>query len=313
MRPGIALTAALLVALTAAPVRAENIDGAAALLAKWLEVQEDEPAAWGQAWLQVEATQSRYLDQSFYVRLSPTEKGALIEQALDQDMADFPARMKDLSTLQGQWASDLAAVRATMAKELGAAPSVDVHLWYAMSPQKAVAATIDGRASIAINARLLLPYQPEVTRLLLTRALLVHAQSAWTQARQEASLAPSVAGHLQVEGISAWAATRVVPGSPVASVLGVTADQAQLLEKARSAIAREMLTSLESGQPAQLDRFFGPKAPEGWPPATGRYMGLLVAREVASELGGPAIVRMSRKSYTERARAILKRLSTSAS
>lgn len=313
MRAFAAIGVAMLVVLTATPARAENIDGASALLSKWLEVQEEESGAWGRAWLQVEATQSRYLDQSFYVRLTPAEKGELIQKALDYDMADFPARMKALSDLQGQWAGDIAAVRATMRKELGAVPEVDVHLWYAMSPQKAVAATIDGRASIAVNARLLLPYQPETTRLLLTRALLVHAQSAWISARKEANLPPSVAGSLHVEGLSVWAASRVVPGSPVAALLAVTPEQAQVLEKARSAIARELLTALDSGLPIQLDRFFGPKAPEGWPPATGRYMGLLIAREVASELGGPAIVRMSRKSYTDRARAILKRLATSAS
>lgn len=307
------LATALTLSLFAAPAAlAADTDGTAGLLTSWLEVQEDDPATWRQAWLQAEAVNSRVLDQSFYARMTPADKAAAISQALESDMSDFPARMKDLADLQAQWGADVAAVKATMVRELGQGPGVDVHVFFAMSPQKAVAGTIDGRPAVVVNARHLLPYQPDATRLLLTRALLVHASSAWAKDRQETALAPTVAGQLQAEGLTAWAAGRVVPGAAVASVLSVTPAQAQMLEKARGAIARELLTALDSGSPAQLDRFFGAKAPEGWPPATGRYVGLLVTQEVARELGGPAVVRMSRKTFAERARVILKRLATGA-
>jgi hypothetical protein len=295
--------------ILAAPAYAASRDGAAELIAGWLDVQEEDPGAWGQVWLEEESVHSRELDQSFYATLKPGEKRALVDQALNTEMPRFPERMQQLSELQDHWAADVAAVSAAMAKEFGQPPAVDTYLFFAMSPQKAVACQIDGKPSVAINARMLLPYQGDATRLLLTKALLVHVSTGWARDRADSG-ASSVASQLQAEGLVAWAAGRVVPASPVSAILSVSSAQAATLERAKGAIAREMLAALDSGASAQLDRFFGTKPPEGWPPASGRYVGWLVARDVASELGGPAIVRMSRKTYTERARAVLKRLAT---
>lgn len=308
----IALAGALL-ALPAAPALAASHDGAAELIAGWLDVQEEDPGAWGQAWLEEEAANSRVLDQSFYATLKPADKHALIDKAMNEELPVFPDRMQQLSTFQDHWGADVAAVQQTLAKEFGAAPGVEVYVFFAMSPQKAVACTIDGKPAVAINARLLLPYQGDATRLLLTRALLVHLGSGWARDRQELGLAPSVAGQLQSEGLNLWAASRVVPNSPLTSLLSITPVQAAMLEKAKGAIARELLNALEVGSQAQLDRFFSPKPPDGWPPASGRYLGLLVAKEVAHDLGGPAVVKLTRKAYTERARAILQRLASGAS
>jgi hypothetical protein len=304
--------AALVLSLPAAPAFAASHDGAAELIAGWLDVQEEDPGAWGQAWLEQEAADSRYLDQSFYASLKPSEKRAMIDQVLSEEMPNFPDRMQQLSMFQDHWAGDVAAVQQTLAKEFGAVPAVDVYVWFAMSPQKAVACTIDGKPAVAVNARHLLPYQPDATRILLTRALLVHLAAGWARDRQEAAAPPSVAAQLQAEGLTAWAAARVVPNSPLTTLLSVTPVQAAMLERAKGAIARELLNSLDAGSQTQLDRFFSPKPPEGWPPSSGRYLGMLVAQEVAHDLGGAAVVRMSRKAYTERARAILKRLASGA-
>lgn len=307
-----AALAALLLTLPAAPAWAADHDGAAELIAGWLDVQEEDPGAWGQAWLEEEAANSRVLDQSFYATVKPADKHALMDKAMNEELPVFPDRMQQLSVLQDHWAADLAAVKQTLAREFGAGPGIDVYVFFAMSPEKAVACTIDGKPAVAVNARLLLPYEGDATRLLLTRALLVHVASGWVRERQDIGLAPSVAGRLQAEGLNLWAASRVVPNSSLTSLLSITPVQAAMLEKAKGAIARELLNVLDAGSQAQLDRFFSPKPPDGWPPASGRYLGMLVAQEVAHDLGGPAVVKLTRKAYTERARAILQRLASGA-
>jgi hypothetical protein len=296
MRPVAAALAAVL--LWAPAASAEVHDSLPELLSAWVAIQEDPDPEWQQAWLRYELSQSAWLDPTLYAGRAPADKASVIDAALQQVGAGFGKQMADLAAFEEAWGADMAAVNEGMRREFGRVPLVELYVAYAMSPAKLAIGELGGKPSICVNARRLLPYNATTTRVLLARYMF-----EWVLTRWPRTGPPSVADRLHQEGMGTWAAGRVLPGLAVEELLECTPDQLQQLTSNRKAHAAAVLAALDSKDPAMTRRFFGDGA------ETGAYIGMLVARDMAQELGQEKLPAMSHQEFVTRARGILRRLS----
>lgn len=302
------LALTLAVALgTAGPAAAAGRSTVPDLLASWLAVQED-PTQWAVAWLQYEAAHSRLLDQAFYGLYQPREKAELLEQFTQSHVSELPTIMHNLGGLYHGWDSDYAAVRDGFSREFGRVPALEVNLLFAAAPQTITYAVIDNKPSLSLNARLMLPYSPERMRVRLARLLYPFLASD----KPVGMAGRTVRSVLQSEGLAGLMADRMVPEAALEDLLQVEADQVGRYRSLEAGFCREVLLALDSKAPDQVERFFGPKPPAGWPLKPGRYVGLLVAQELAKTMKPQAIAALDEKAFAEKARPILKRLASSA-
>lgn len=297
--------AAGLMLSAAGPAAAAVHDSLPELLGEWLEMQEDPAPEWEFAWVRYEAAQSAWLDPTLYAGRTPAAKSALIDQALTDMGQGFGEQMQQLAEFERSWGGDMATVTEGLRREFRKVPDVELYVVYSMSPAKLAYGVMNGRNSMCLNARRMLPYNTMSTRVLLARHLF-----SWivTRPKNPAIALPTVATRVQDEGLTLWAASRILPGMSTEEILEVTGPLAVAYATGRTKYAKELMAALESSNPEVEKRFFGPNPPDGWPPDTGRYLGLLIARELANVAGPGRIPIWTQAEYTSKARAILRRL-----
>jgi hypothetical protein len=91
-------------------------------------------------------------------------------------------------------------------------------------------------------------------------------------------------------------------------LLEVPASQVQAYSAGRARYAAQVLAALDNKDPAIVKRFFGGGQPSGWQPDSGRYIGLLVVRDIALEIGHEKIPTLSHAEFMAKARQTLRRL-----
>lgn len=291
--------------LTAQPAAAAMHSTLPGLLAHWLEVQED-PSQWAVAWLRYEAANSALLDQAFYGLYQPAEKQALLEAFMLEQVPELPSRMHQLGQFYQGFAEDYEAVKDLLSRDFGQAPQIDVSLLAAAAPQTVTYSLVGGKPTLHFNALKLMPYEQARLRAQLARSLYPFL----TSPRPEPTAGKSLAVLLQREGLAALAAERAAGEAALDVLLGVSAEETARYEAAKAGFSRELLLALDSREPKQVERFFGANPPAGWPPRPGRYVGWLVARELAKQSGAKAVAGLDEKAFREQARVVLKQLST---
>lgn len=292
---------ALASVLVATPASAAAKSTLGDLLMGWLQVQEEEPEAWAQAWLKYEAANSRALDQAFYGLYKPEQKAALLDEFLQKELNGLPAKMHGLGQLHQNWESDFEAVKDVMSREFGRAPQLDILLVFSAAPQKITLAFPDNKSTLFLNARFFVPYSQPRLRALFGRHLTPFVKSA-----RPDYLGPNapIEAQLQAEGLAGLAATRAAPNGTVADWIQSTPEEAARLEAGLTGFARELAMAMESTKP-QTERFFGATPPAGWPPFTGRYLALKVAQELGKKYRPAVLMAMDTKMYAEKAKPIV--------
>lgn len=302
MKKPLALAIAAWLALTPA-AHAEVHDSLPDLLSAWLDVQEDPNAPWEVAWLRYETAQSAWLDPTLWAGRTPAQKASALDTTMREVGTDFPVRMKELASFEQGWGADLSAVNDGLRREFGSIPLVELYVGFSMSPAKLAIGELGGKPAVCLNARRLLPYRSTATRVLLARYMFEWLVPKWTKASP-----PSIGDRLHQEGLSVWAAGRILPGTADQALLDVTPDQMAALEAGRARYAAIMLAGLDVKDPQITRRLFGPEPPTGWPPSTGPYVGLLVARDIAQEIGQDKLASISHDEFMTHARTTLHRL-----
>ncbi|HEY9722295.1 MAG TPA: hypothetical protein V6D47_09785 [Oscillatoriaceae cyanobacterium] len=224
----------------------------------------------GEAWVAYEAAHSRTLDQLFYRDRSPAQKLALVREGL----ADWVpvARVREF---EAHWQSDYDAVASRMVALLGQTPDLTVSVWYSLDTRVAVSGTVDGRPTLGINARLMLPYDSANTRLTFARAMYQY----FAQQADPDPEASSLARQMQVEGLVLAASERLVPGLPAYRYLQVSESAYKQFQRFQPAIARAMEAALDGPDSANaMRRFFGAGYGDPWPAGAGRFVAYEAAR-----------------------------------
>lgn len=301
---GLALALTLVSTLAIAPVaRADVHDSLPDMLSAWVDMQEEPSPPWENAWLRYEAAQSSWLDPTLWSGRTPTQKAMAIDATIHEVDGGFGGLMHQVAAFEQNWGLDLSTVNDGLRREFGTVPIIELYVGFSMSPAKLAVGELGGHPSMALNVRRLLPYKAVPTRVLLARYM-----SEWAIARWQRSNPPTVADRLHLEGFAVWAAGRVLPGVEDADLLNVTAEQMRELETGRARFVRLVLAGLELHEATLMTRLFGVTPPAGWPPAAGDYVGLLVARDMAQELGQDKLMGMSHGDFIAHARRSLERL-----
>lgn len=224
----------------------------------------------GEAWVAYEAAHSRALDQLFYRDRSPAQKLALVRQGL----ADWVplARVREFDN---HWQSDYDAVATRMDALLSQTPDLTVAIWYSLDTRVAVTGTVDGRPTLGINARRMLPYDSANTRLTFARALFQY----FAEQQDPEPEAPSLARQVQLEGLVLAASEDLAPGLPAYRYLEVNETTYKQYQRFAPAIARALEAALDAPDSANaMRRFFGPGYGDPWPAESGRFVAFELAR-----------------------------------
>jgi hypothetical protein len=288
---------------SARPSYADVHDSLPDILSTWVDMQEDPSPPWELAWLRYEAAQSSWLDPTLYAGRSPEQKAHQIDATLRDSAVSFPIQMNLLTTFENGWGTDLAAVNEGLRREFGQVPLVELYVAFSMAPAKLAVGELGGKPSMCVNARRLLPYRSTATRVLLARYL-----SEWVITRWQRSSPAAMADRLHLEGMAVWAAGRALPGVADEDLLDISKAQMRQLEMGRARYAALVLAGLADNDRESAKRLFSAEPPAGWPPATGPYIGLLVTRAVAQELGQANLVNMSHATFVARAKDVLAKL-----
>ncbi|MDB5096951.1 MAG: hypothetical protein JWM80_1372 [Cyanobacteria bacterium RYN_339] len=296
----LALGLALVLAIAPA-ARAEVHDSLPDLISTWVSMQEDPEPEWEIAWLRYEAAESSFLDPTLYAGRTAVSKGVLLDATVAEMRGHFPDRMKQLAVFEQNWGGDLAAVNEGLRREFNTVPQLELYLAFSMSPAKLAIGELAGKPSVCVNARRLLPYRSEPTRVLLARYLFETLLPRWQRTN-------SVGDRLHLEGMDLWGASRILPGLGLEDLLEVPASQLQAYSAGRARYAAQLLAALDSKDPVIVKRFFGGVQPVGWQPDAGRYLGLLVVRDIAQEIGQEKVPGMPHAEFMTRARRALVRL-----
>jgi hypothetical protein len=257
----------------------------------------------GYAWAAWEAAHARELDAQFYRGQSPSQKLLLARKNSGQwvpvsQLADFSQR----------WQADFETVAARLEPLTGLA-DVRVTMWYCMDGRPWVFSHADGRPTLALNARHLLPYHPIQTRLKLSQALF---DALATDQPDEHPERMTLSRRVQVEGLRLAMARRAVPGLPFHAYMGASPAQQRGWLQATPAIAKAMLLALDGPESAlQMEHFFGKGYGMPWPAGAGRYVAFVLAAGVGQERSPVELGRMPSRDYMFLVRGVLEDLAAS--
>jgi len=124
-------------------------------------------------------------------------------------------------------------------------------------------------------------------------------------------LEPSPLWHsLWAEGLATHVSATLDAEAPTALILGQPADLEERARPMRAALARELLTKLDSLEKRDYaDFFYGDIARTDMPPRSGYYIGLLIARSLAGGVALPDAARWGGEDLRKRIGHELERLS----
>ena len=265
---GLALWAACALPGSAAPMVEDNL---AAFL---VSVNEGT----GEAWMAFESAQSKTLDQLFYRDRSPSQKMAIMQKAIGQGVPVYQLR-----TFYQRWRSDFDLVAGRMEQAYGPMSALTVSVWYCADSRMSVFSEVNGRPTLALNVRGMLPYDSTRTRLYIAQELFrYYAHQVMAPNPEPLTLSRRV----QFEGLTMAAMQRAVPGLAAHQYLMVPHATYKTWERNQKTIARGLKHALDRPESANaMERFFGRGFGDPWPNGAGRYMALLLARSGAKDRG----------------------------
>jgi hypothetical protein len=182
--------------------------------------------------------------------------------------------------------------------------SVGARIWLVALP--ADTPLLDQPDRILLNAR-----APAAANPLARRALLARSMSATLLPSTSGSLGP-LAGTVYSRSLSAVAALTVVPGAPTSALTGRSEDDAARLRSRLPLLARELLASLDSAAPSQVDRFFGASSPDPLlPRGSGAFLCVELGAALTRDLGSAEkAVRLTPGEFRRHASQALQRLAS---
>lgn len=233
----------------------------------------------GEAWMAFESSQSKTLDQLFYRDRSAAQKLSIMRQALASGVP--VAQVRNFYT---HWRADFDLVCSRMEQAYGPLSGVTVAAWYCADPRLSVYSEVNGRPTLALNVRPMLPYDANRTRLYLAQELFrYYAYQVSTPNPEE----PTLSRRVQFEGLIMAAMQRAVPGLAPWQYLMVPAATYKTWERNQTTIARGMKNALERPESANaMQRFFGRGFGDPWPNGAGRFMAYKLSL-VAAKGRGP--------------------------
>lgn len=188
------------------------------------------------------------------------------------------------------------------------APNAVVVVAVTPAPLATAQGTLDGRPALLVNVGS--PELPNddavvgaIARALTGMAL--EAQSLAIGNRRPDTVAAAV----QRAGAEALVARSVLPTNAPAA-LGLSAERIASLERRRSQLALELLTQLESANPAEQRRFFDPKSRDPLLPAgSGVFISDVLGQALAQRLGSSEqVLRLPTSEFVREARTSLNAL-----
>jgi hypothetical protein len=233
----------------------------------------------GEAWMAFESSQSKVLDQLFYRDRSAAQKLSIMRQAIASGVPVWQVRQ-----FYTHWHSDFDLVCSRMEQTYGPLSGITISAWYCADPRMSVFGDVNGRPTLAINVRPMVPYDS-------TRAKLYFAQELFRYYAYQVSTPnpeePTLSRRLQFEGLLLAAMEKAVPGLAPYQYLMVPAATYKTWERNQTTIARGVKNALERPESANaMERFFGRGFGDPWPNGAGRYMAYKLSR-VASKDHGP--------------------------
>jgi hypothetical protein len=180
--------------------------------------------------------------------------------------------------------------------------SVTARVWLVALP--ADTPLLDQPDRILLNAR-----APAAGDPLARRALLARAMSATLLPSTSGSLGP-LAGTVYAQSLSAAAALAVAPGAPAAALTGRSDQDTAKLRARLPLLARELLASLDSAAPSQVDRFFGTSSADPLlPRGAGAFLCVELGAALTHDLGSAGkAVRLAPGEFRRHASQALQRL-----
>ncbi|MEB3329006.1 MAG: hypothetical protein VKQ33_07220 [Candidatus Sericytochromatia bacterium] len=254
----------------------------------------------GYAWAAFEAAHARDLDAQFYRGQSPAQKLSLAHKNGGQWVP-----VAQLAEFSRRWQPDFETVAARL-EPLTGLTDLRVTMWYCLDGRPWVFSHANGRPTLALNARHLLPYHPVRTRLRFSQAIF---DALATDQPDEHPERMTLSRRLQVEGLRLAMARRAVPGLPFHHYLGAGAAQQRGWQQATPAIARAMLLALDGPESAlQMEHFFGKGYGMPWPSGAGRYLAFVLAAGIGQERSPVQLGRMPSRDYMFLVRGVLEDL-----
>lgn len=229
-----------------------------------------------EAWMAYESAQSRKLDQLFYRDRTPSQKMTLMRAATSRGVP-----VHQLRHFYQRWRSDFDWVASRAEQSYGPLNGVAVSAWFCSDPRMSVFGEVDGRPTLAINVRPMLPYDANRTRLLLAQEFFRYYALKVVTPNPEAM---TLSRRLQFEGLTMAAMQRAVPGLAPHQYLMVPAATYKTWERNQKTIARGMKHALDRPESANaMERFFGRGFGDPWPNGAGRYMAYLLAKSTVRD------------------------------
>ena len=229
-------------------------------LARSVRGAKDDRAA-GEAW-------SAYLERP---ELAPdADLGAVKPESLGKAIR---ASLPQLEAVSAAAPGEAREVAAAVAKLHGR--SVSARVWLVALRGDGPLEEENGR--LLLNARSAAAADPKARQALLARAM-----GASLLPDTGSSLGP-LAAAVYARSLGAAAALAVVPDAPLHALTGRPEEESARLRARLPLLARELLASLDSASPAQVDRFFGAS---GTDPLVPRGAGALLSVELGSALTG---------------------------
>lgn len=232
----------------------------------------------GEAWMAYESAQSKTLDQLFYRDRSPAQKLAIMRQAIGRGVP-----VHQLRTFYQRWRADFDLVAGRMEQTYGPMSGLTIAAWYCADSRMSVYGEVNGRQTLALNVRGMLPYDPSRTRLYLAKELYrYYTERVLSPIHEPLTLSRRV----QLEGLSMAAMQRAVPGLAPHQYLMVPLATYKAWERNQTTIARGLKHALDRPESANAtERFFGRGFGDPWPNGAGRFMALTLARAASRDRG----------------------------
>ena len=254
----------------------------------------------GYAWAAYEAANAKELDQLFYRDRSPAQKLYLARQNSGRWVP-----VAALAYFQQHWRPAFEAVAGRL-EPLTGTSGLKVAMWYCMDSRPWVYVHVNGQPTLAMNARLLLPYDDVRTRLKFAEAFF---QAFATMAPDETAEAHTFSRHVQIEGLRLALMQRAVPGLPLYRYLNVSPATFAAWQRSQRAIARGMLAALDGPESGtQMERFFGRGYGDPWPGGAGRFVSFMIAAGAAHERNPVELGQMPSRDYLFLVRPLLEEM-----
>jgi hypothetical protein len=252
----------------------------------------------GEAWMAFESSQSKMLDQLFYRDRSAAQKLSIMRQAIASGVPVWQVRQ-----FYTHWRSDFDLVASRMEQTYGPLSGITVSAWYCADPRMSVYGEVNGRPTLALNIRPMMPYDSMKTKLYIAQELFrYYAYQVSTPNPEE----PSLSRRVQFEGLTMAAMQRALPGLAPHQYMMVPAATYKTWERNQTTIARGLKNALERPESANaMERFFGRGFGDPWPNGAGRYMAYKLSRVAAKDRGPLELNVLPSRDYMFLAQAAL--------